>query len=184
MLITGTIFGTGEEYNALNMESQWPGVNGSAIVFQDWLDLIGNWAEEAALQLGGRVPSNFYSKSTAWTPSKLMDSDTIDKMFEYIDNADKGTLSWFLLFDFQGGYTNDIPTNATAYAHRDVLIWLQSYTINLLGPEAQTQIDFLDQVNNLVTNDGAPYAVYPGYVDLLMANGPRLTGVPIFPGCC
>lgn len=75
MVITGTFFGTEEEYNALNMGSQWPGVNGSAIVFQDWLGLVGNWAEEAALQLGGGVPSNFYSKSTAWTPSNLMDSD-------------------------------------------------------------------------------------------------------------
>lgn len=99
--------------------------------------------------------------------------DTIEQMVEYIDNADKGTLSWFLLFDFQGGYTNDSPTNATAYAHRDVRIWLQSYTINLLGPVTQTQIDFLDQVNNLVTNVGAPYAAYPGYVDPLMANGPE-----------
>lgn len=34
-VITGTSFGTEEEYNALNMGGQWPGVNGSAIVFQD-----------------------------------------------------------------------------------------------------------------------------------------------------
>jgi hypothetical protein len=173
MVITGTFFGTEEEYNTLNIGSQWPGVNGSAIVFQDWLGLVGSWAEEAVLQLGGGVPSNFYSKSTAWTPSNLMDSDTIDKMFQYIDSADKGTLAWFILFDFQGGYTNDIPTDATAYAHRDVLIWLQSYSINLLGSVTQTQISFLDQLNTLVTNDKAPYSAYPGYVDPLMANGPE-----------
>jgi hypothetical protein len=33
---------------------------------------------------------------------------------------------------------SDIPTNATSYAHRDVLIWLQSYTINFLGHISQT----------------------------------------------
>jgi hypothetical protein len=54
-------------------------------------------------------------------------------MFEYIDSAGKGTLLWFLLFDFQGGYTSDVPADATSYAHRDVLFWLQSYSINLLG---------------------------------------------------
>lgn len=181
MIITGTFFGTEEEYNALDIGSQWPGVNGSAIVFQDWLGLVGNWAEEAVLQLGGGVPSKFYSKSTAWTPGNLMDSNTIDKMFEYIDSADKGTLAWFILFDFQGGYTNDIPTDATGYAHRDVLIWLQSYSINLLGSVRQTQINFLDEVNTLVTNDGAPYAAYPGYVDPLMTNGPEAYWGPNLP---
>lgn len=173
MAITGTFFGTQEEYDALDIGSQFPGTNGSAIVFQDWLGLVGNWAEEAVLELGGGVPSNFYSKSTSWTPRNLMSSETIDKLFEYIDSADKGTLAWFILFDFQGGYTNDIPTHATSYAHRDVLIWLQSYSINLLGPVSKTQIDFLDQVNKLVTNVKTPYAAYPGYVDPLMPNGPE-----------
>ncbi|KAJ5176363.1 FAD linked oxidase N-terminal [Penicillium canariense] len=173
MIITGTFFGTEEEYNALDLGNQWGGATGSAIVFQDWLGLVGHWAEEAALELVGGVASNFYSKSTAWTPSNLMSSETIDELFNYIDSADKGTLTWFLLFDFQGGYTNDIPADATAYVHRDVLIWLQSYSINLLGSVTQTQINFLEQVNKLVTNDKAPYAAYPGYVDPLMPDGPE-----------
>ncbi|CAI7629535.1 unnamed protein product [Penicillium pancosmium] len=171
LIITGTFFGTEEEYEALDIGSQFPGANGTAVVFQDWLGLVGDWAEEAALELGGGVASNFYSKSTAWTPKNLMSNETIDSLFEYIDTADKGTLIWFLLFDFQGGYTNDIPTDATAYAHRDVLLWLQSYSINLLGSVSQTQIDFLDQVNKLITPDDHPYAAYPGYVDPLMSNG-------------
>lgn len=173
LIITGTFFGTEEEYKALDIGSQFPGANGSAIVFQDWLGLVGDWAEEAALELGGGVAANFYSKSTAWTPKTLMSNDTIDKLFEYVDGADKGTLIWFLLFDFQGGYTNDIPADATAYAHRDVLLWLQSYSINLLGPVTQGQIDFLDQVNKLITPENHPYAAYPGYVDPLMPNGPE-----------
>lgn len=169
--ITGTFFGTQKEYEALDIGSQFPGANGSAIVFQDWLGLVGDWAEEAALELGGGVPSNFYSKSSSWTPRNLMTSETIDKLFEYVDSADKGTPAWFILFDFQGGYTSEIPSDATSYAHRDVLIWLQSYTINPLGPVSQTQIDFLYQVNKLATNDKVPYAAYPGYVDPLMPNG-------------
>jgi hypothetical protein len=173
MVITGTFFGTEEEYNALNIGSQWPGVNGKAIVFQDWLGLVGNWAEDVALKLVGGIPSHFYAKSTAWTPSDLMDSDTIDKMFAYIDSADKGSLAWFVLFDFQGGYTNDIPTDATAYAHRDVLIWMQSYSVSLVGAVRQAQFDFLDDLNTLVTNDKAPYSAYSGYVDPLLPDGPE-----------
>jgi hypothetical protein len=173
MAITGTFFGTKEEYDNLKIDTLFPGANGSAVVFQDWLGLVGHWAEDLVLDLGAGIPTNFYSKSSSWTPQNLMTSETIDKMFEYVDSADKGTLAWFLLFDFQGGYTSDVPASATSYAHRDVLIWLQSYTINLLGPVSQTQIEFLDHVNNLVTNDKRPYAAYPGYVDPLMPNGPQ-----------
>ena len=173
LIITGTFFGTEEEYKALEIGSQFPGTNSSAVVFEDWLGLVGNWAEEAVLQLGGGVPAKFYSKSSSWTPQTLMSNATIDKMFELIDTADKGTLAWFLLFDFQGGYTSQIPSSATSYAHRDVIIWLQSYTINLLGSVSQTQVDFLEQVNKLVTPTDTPYAAYPGYVDPRMEDGAK-----------
>lgn len=171
--ISGTFFGTQAEYDKLNIGSQFPGANGSAIVFQDWLGLVGNWAEEVLIEPLGGLPSNFYSKSTSWTAHNLMTAETIDKFFEYVDSADKGTVAWFLLFDFQGGYTNEVPMHATSYAGRDVLIWFQSYTVNPLGPVTQTQINFLDHVNKLITNDQVPYTAYPGYVDPLLPNGPQ-----------
>ncbi|KAJ5826416.1 hypothetical protein N7474_003554 [Penicillium riverlandense] len=173
LIITGTFFGTMEEFDKLGIDDHFPGANGSAVVIESWLGLVASWAEDAALELGGGVPANFYAKSNSWTKDTLMSDETIDKLFNYIESADKGTLVWFLLFDFQGGFTNTIPTHATSYAHRDVLFWLQSYSINLLGPVSQTQIDFLEHVNTLVSTDGAPYAAYPGYVDPLMPNGPE-----------
>lgn len=171
LIITGTFFGTEEEYEALDIGNQFPGANGSAIVFEDWLSLVGNWAEEVVLELGGGVPANFYTKSNSWTAKNLMSDATIDKLFAYIDSTDKGTFVWFLLFDFQGGYTSTIASDATSYSHRDVLIWLQLYTINLLGPVSQTQIDFLEGANKIGTNHEVPYAAYPGYVDPHMPNG-------------
>lgn len=171
--ISGTFFGTQAEYDKLNISSQFPGANGSAIFIQDWLALVGNWADEVSDSAFGGLPSNFYAKSTSWTPHNLMSSRTIDQLFEYVDNADKGSAVWFILFDFQGGYTNDIPLHATSYAGRDVLIWLQSYTVNPLGPVTQTQINFLDQVNKIATNQKVPYTAYPGYVDPLLPDGPE-----------
>lgn len=170
--ISGTFFGTQAEYDKLDIGSQFPGANGSAIFLQDWLGLVSHWATDVAETAGG-LPSNFYAKSTSWTAHNLMSSETIDRFFEYVDTADKGTATWFILFDFQGGYTNDIPIHATSYAGRDVLIWLQSYTVNPLGSVTQTQINFLDQVNKLVTNDKVRYTAYPGYVDPLLPNGPE-----------
>ncbi|CAG8108813.1 unnamed protein product [Penicillium nalgiovense] len=173
MAISGTFFGTKEEYNSLNLSNKFPGANGDALIFDDWLGLVAHWAEDLILGLAAGIPTNFYAKSTSWTPQTLMTPETIDKMFDYIGAVDKGTLSWFLLFDFQGGYINDIPTNATAYAHRDVLIWLQSYTINLLGHVSQAQINFLNGLHKIVTNGDLPITAYPGYVDPLMPNAPE-----------
>ncbi|KAG0160954.1 hypothetical protein PDIDSM_8486 [Penicillium digitatum] len=170
IVISGTFFGTKEEYDKLKLGSKFPGANGSALVFDDWLGLVAHWAQDLILRLAAGIPTNFYAKSTSWTPQTLMTSETIDKMFEYISTIDKGTLGWFLLFDLQGGYTSDIPTNATSYAHRDVLIWLQSYTINFLGHISQTQINFLDGLNKIVTDMALPYTAYPGYVDPLLPN--------------
>jgi hypothetical protein len=55
LIITGTFFGTQEEYDTLKIGSQFPGSNGTAIVFEDWLGVVGDWAEEATLELGGGV---------------------------------------------------------------------------------------------------------------------------------
>ncbi|KAJ5949670.1 FAD linked oxidase N-terminal [Penicillium verhagenii] len=171
VIISGTYFGTKAEYDELDIWSQFPGANGTAVVFEDWLGLVGEWAEEVALELGGGIPAHFYSKSTAMTYDTLMSSETIDQFFEYVDNTAQGTLLWFLIFDFEGGYTNTIASDATSYAHRDALIWLQTYSINLLGDVTQTQVDFLDGVNQIATSDEAPYAAYAGYVDPRLSNG-------------
>ncbi|KAJ5189057.1 FAD-binding type 2 [Penicillium cf. griseofulvum] len=173
MAITGTFFGTKEEYDKMNLGSRFPGANGSAFVFDDWLGIVTHWAQDLVLRLGAGIPTNFYAKSTSWTSQTLMTPETIDKMFEYIGSVDKGTLGWFLLFDLQGGYTNVIPINATSYAHRDVLLWLQSYTLNFLGHVSQTQINFLDALDKIVTNENLPRAAYPGYVDPLMHSAPE-----------
>lgn len=171
MVISGTYFGTQEEYDALNMASQFPGANGSAIVFEDWLGLVAQWGEEVGLKLTGGIPSNFYAKSTAWTPQDLMSDAAIDQFFEYVETTNKGTPAWFLVFDFEGGFTNQIHPDATSYPHRNVLIWLQTYAINPLGPVTPTTVQFLDKLNQLA-NTSAPYEAYPGYVDPLLPNGP------------
>lgn len=180
MLISGTYFGTKKEYDELNMASQFPGANGSAIVLQDWLGLVAHLGEEVGLKLGGDIPSNFYSKSTAWTPQDLMSDAEIDHFFEYVETANKGTPTWFLVFDFEGGFTNQVPSDATSYPHRNVLIWLQTYAVNPLGPVTPTMVHFLEKMNQLA-NTSAPYEAYPGYVDPLLPNGPSAYWGPNLP---
>ncbi|KAL4898340.1 hypothetical protein BDV59DRAFT_206836 [Aspergillus ambiguus] len=177
IMITGTFFGSEEEYEKLRIAEEFPGSNNSSsIVFKDWLGLVASWGEDVALEFGGGIPAHFYSKSRSFTTESLLSDTEIEAMFEYIDNVDKGTLLWFAIFDFQGGATNDVPSGATSYAHRDSLIWLQSYAINLFGEISGTTVDFLDHLNVVTLAKNAtsiPYAAYPGYVDPRLNNGPE-----------
>ena len=175
IMISGTYLGSKAEYDALGIADKFPGSNNSStIVFDDWLGLVGHWAEDITLELLGGIPAYFYSKSRAFTQESLMSSSDADHMFEFIDNADKGTPVWFVIFDLAGGAVNDVPVDATAYSHRDVVFWLQSYAVNPLGEISQTTHDFLDRLNELTAagnvNDGLSYQAYPGYIDPRLPN--------------
>lgn len=57
---TGTYFGTRDEYNQLNFEQRLT-KNATAVsvsVVDDWLSIVGNWAETEALKIVGGVVSN------------------------------------------------------------------------------------------------------------------------------
>lgn len=119
--------------------------------------------------------AHFYAKSLPFSNTSLIPDSVVDDFFEYIDTADKGTLLWFIIFDLEGGAISDVPTDATAYAHRDALFWLQSYAINLLGNVTATTNTFLNDVNDIFITEmpNATFGAYPGYVDPELTNGPE-----------
>ena len=172
MILTGNFYGSKEEFEKLGLEERFPlGKSGNVVVLDDWLGMTGHAVEDLALKLGN-TPASFYSKSMAFTQNSLMPNSTIEKLFYYLDTAKKDTLAWFIDFDLQSGATSDYPMDSTAYAHRDVLYWLQSYAINLAGPISNTTYDFLDGINDVIA-EGVPDAAtraYPGYVDPRMPN--------------
>lgn len=168
MILTGNFYGSKEEFDDLGLADRFPIRNpGNIVVLTDWLGMTGHAVEDLVLEIGGGLPAPFYSKSMAFTPRSLMPYSTIEKLIHYLDKTDKGTLAWFIDFDLQSGATSDYPANATAYAHRDALYWLQSYAISLTGPVSNTTVDFLDGINKVIA-EGVPEAdqrAYPGYVD-------------------
>jgi Berberine and berberine like len=119
--------------------------------------------------------AHFYAKSLPFSNTTLIPNSVVDDFFEYIDTADKGTLLWFIIFDLEGGAISDVPTDTTAYAHRDALFWLQSYAINLLGNVSTTTNTFLNDVNDIFITEmpNAAFGAYPGYVDPQLTNGPE-----------
>ena len=176
VILSGNFYGTKDQYDELGIDKYFPIKGpGNVVILNDWLNMTGSAVTELALQIGGAVQTHFYSKSMAFTPSTLMSSSTIDELFYYFDTADKGTLLWFLEFDLEGGAINDPPMNTTAFAHRDVLYWVQSYIINLFGPVSNASTDFLMGINDIVCklNPKPCLRAYPGYVDPLLPNAQK-----------
>ncbi|KAJ7708857.1 hypothetical protein B0H17DRAFT_1191356 [Mycena rosella] len=176
MIISGTYFGTRDEYNALNFEQRLT-QNATAVsvsVLDDWLSLVGNWAETEALKLVGGVSGPFYSKSLTFTATTLIPAAGIQALFEYFDSADKGTLIWFAIFDVEGGAVNDVAQNATAYAHRDAQFYMQTYAVGV-GSLSNTTTAFVTGMSDTVTNSmpGVQFGAYAGYVDPKLADGPQ-----------
>ena len=173
MIISGTFFGSQEEFDSLNLQGVFPKHQKSKVlVFKDWLGLVTHWTEDIGLHLVGGTPCAFYSKCLAFKPSDLMPSSCVDDLFNYLDTADKGTLLWFLNFELQAGETNDIPTNATAYAHRDVLFYMESFGIDI-GRVSHTTRNFITGINDTITTQmpNTTFGSYPGYVDPELPNG-------------
>ncbi|KAF4551896.1 FAD-binding domain-containing protein 21 [Elsinoe fawcettii] len=172
--ITGTYYGSQAEFDALNLRSQLPGgvdlkVN---LVSDVVIDLIQS-TTKTGLDLFGGLSAHFYSKSLTFTPQTLLDDKTIDALFQYLERTDAGTLLWFVIFDLEGGYINTVPADKTAYPHRNVLYFLQSYAVSLVNTQQKTY-SFLDGINEVVRN-GVPDArgAYAGYVDPRLSDGQR-----------
>lgn len=171
ILLSGTFFGSRDEWKTLEREMNFPAADkGSTIVLTDWLGMVASQAEDLIFQVVGGIPCAFYAKSMSFTDT--IPDGNIDSLFKYLDSTTKGTPAWFIIFDLEAGATNDVPVNATAYAHRETIIWMQSYAVSLLGPVSQTTKGFLNEISNVVSasRPGASYGAYPGYVDPLLEN--------------
>jgi len=139
---------------------------------RSWIGHVLAQAQKEALRLGD-VPNSFYSKSLGFTRQQLMSREEVTALFNWVDDAQKGTLAWFIIFDATGGIIQDIPHNATAYAHRDKVLFYQSYAINVLRVSSTTR-QFLEEFHRRVvqySSNNQPYpGTYPGYVDPYLKN--------------
>ncbi|KAH6654905.1 hypothetical protein BKA67DRAFT_518023 [Truncatella angustata] len=168
LVITATFYGTEEEFEATGIPDRIP-TGKISVVLDDWLGVLTQQAEDAALYLSD-VRTAFTSRSLAFRQDELLTREEIDSMMSYLDNADHGTLLWFLIFDVTGGAINDIAMNATAYSHRDKIMFCQGYGIGV-PTLSQTTKDFMDGIiTNIQSTAEQTLTTYPGYVDPALAN--------------
>jgi hypothetical protein len=184
MIVTGTFFGSQQEYDALGMEAVLPKPHKSdvVVIIDNWLGVVTHWKEDLGLHLVGGVQCAFYSKCLAFKTTDLMPSACIDNLFDYLETAKKGTALWFLNFELQGGAINDIAADKFAYAHRDVLMYMESFGIDI-GRVSPTTRAFITGINNVITSamSGTKFGSYPGYVDPELKNGQEAYWGPNLP---
>ena len=178
LTISVTFYGTDEEFDKLKFKKNFPGNQSEkTLVFDDYLGLVLHWAEEVALELISDIPAHTYTKTLTFDQCDRIPDLAIDKMFRYLEHARKGTPIWFAIFDLAGGAVNDVDQNATAYAHRSALYYLQSYVVNPVGPVSNESKKFLKGLNKIIRDSmaeaGEPLdlGAYPGYVDLELGAG-------------
>jgi len=179
-IITGFYFGSEKEFSALNLQSAIPGLNvpASNIRVVDAAIAVGHDLSELGLDLFGGLPTNFYSKSLAFTEKTLMTDKGIDAMFQYFgatsSNLELLGVPWFVIFDLEAGKINEVPQDATAYAFRDAIYFLQSYAVDLLGLFTKQQRGFLDGLNKvIIDNNPNVEGSYPGYVDPFLPDAQK-----------
>ena len=162
-IITGTFYGTEEEYEATGIPDKIPSGGSIEVKLMSWLGSLTHQAEIAGLGLA-ELPTHFVSRSLAFREEDMLSNDTIDDLFTYLDEADKGTLIWALIFNSEGGAMADF-TQGNSYPHRDKLMMYQSYVIGIPDINDATR-EFVDEVQRRV-RDGAPDAstTYAGYID-------------------
>jgi hypothetical protein len=145
----------------------------------DWPRLIEEWAGGRFLsRILGRA-SAFHHKSCNLPADQQITSISITELFAHLDSAKKGTPMWFLIFDLAGGAVNDVPEDATAFAHRNVGIYCQAYAVSMFMRVSLTSKNFVEELNGIVVaglskedRDGVP-DVYPAYVDPDLRNPQR-----------
>lgn len=176
ILLEGIFYGSKEEYDALDLEKRFPPKNpGNIVILTDWLGMISHGLEDIILRVAGGLSTYFYAKSLGFTQKTLIPESAIDELFDYIEKTNPGTLAWFITMDLEGGAIKEVASDATAYAHRDVLFLAQFFTINPLGPVSQTAYGFIDGLYNVLAKavpESAEHA-YPGCPDPRMSDAQK-----------
>ena len=179
-IITGTFYGTRAEWDASGIAAKLPKTGNSTLVVNDWLGSLAHDAENEALYLSN-LATPFYSKSLAFTKDTLVPTSKFRDIFRWVDQQDKGTLLWFIIFDASGGAVGDVPMSGTSYAHRDKLLFYQSYVVGL--PLLGKTKDFVTNFHNKILAAAPPgtKGTYAGYVDPALTDGQQQYWGPNLP---
>lgn len=177
-MISGTFYGSKKDFELSGILNRLPKGGKGNYAVTHWLASLATRAEHAAVRLSN-MPTPFYSKSLGFTREDVLSYDAILNIVHFVDGAYKRTPMWFIIFSATGAAVSDVPMNATAYAHRDKVIFYESYVIGtplIPGGLPPSDHQFLTDFHQVVLAN-LPRAAdeygrtYPGYTDRALEDG-------------
>jgi len=123
------------------------------------------------------VHDTFYAKSLMTPEASPMTLNALNAFMSYLGSAGfKADTNWFVQIELYGGTNsaiNNVPLDATAFAHRSSMFTIQFYTSSKTPPFPADGISFVDgMVSSILDNEPADwnYGAYPNYIDNLLVN--------------
>ncbi|KAL2693471.1 hypothetical protein Neosp_000031 [[Neocosmospora] mangrovei] len=165
VIISGVFFGKEADYKALNFESRIPGITErNTVAGLNWMGHMNRTFDSISNIFPDQ--SYFYAKDTAISYSTLPSNDSIDSVFEHLQNSESGSKSWFVLVDLYGGAVNHVSSDATAFPHRNLAYFFALYA-QTESETSQTAHEFADKAV-LIYQGSQPekYLSYAGYTNL------------------
>ncbi|KAF4867625.1 FAD-linked oxidoreductase sorD [Colletotrichum siamense] len=159
--ISATWYGSWEELHQSNIMGRLPAGGAASLSQETWDSSIAKNAAEESRHLSAS-PGKFFSKGLGFTPDDILSRPAIAELFESLESQAEEN-SWSIRFQAVGGAISEVPTGATAFAHRDKFMFYQSYAAG----DCKTTKNFLEnfhrEILNIVPTEAT--GTYPGFVD-------------------
>lgn len=169
----GTYFGTPEEFKS-KIQPEFlrtlPTPAATTVKAYDWIGYLTLLSDQDTIKeplTGYDKHDNFFAKSIAWPEENGVSKDSLDAMFDYIQNTPAPT-SYFVIINLYGGpgsKINNKDDNFAAYSDRG-----SSYIAQLYGFKENAggeSIPYINGLTNAITSAApdTPFGAYLNYVD-------------------
>ncbi|KAK2924960.1 FAD-binding, type PCMH, subdomain 2 [Fusarium oxysporum f. sp. vasinfectum] len=168
--ITATWFGTRQDFDQSSIAERL-GLKLTPVE-SSWVN-TKRWQYENAVLTLSDIPTEFFSRSLGFTADDATSFNATERLVQLIAaNKSQSKLKWFCIFDATGGKVAEPAMDSTAYAHRDKVMFYQSYLYNIWAPLTAKEKGLLNGIHE-TTVGGIPTrspSTYPGYIDPLLEN--------------
>lgn len=192
--LAGGWYGPADDFDAIIAPylDELPPPSAQTITPGTYIESVQNLGGLGRLNTNGIPDSNdtFYAKSLMTPEASPMTSTALNAFMSYLgDVGFTADTSWFVQFELYGGTNsaiNNVPLNATAFAHRSSLFTIQFYTSapGNVPPFPDDGFTLLDgMVSSILNNEPSDwdYGAYTNYIDDLLVNWQTLYYGPHYP---
>ncbi|KAK1658692.1 hypothetical protein BDP55DRAFT_389734 [Colletotrichum godetiae] len=167
--ISSTWFGSEAELEQAGILSRIKIADPSITTYREtWEGSLARLAAEEALHTAP-IPNKLYSKSLGLSSSDVLSKVEVARILASLP-AELMAEDWSIKFQAAGGAVTDISDGATAYAHRDKVMFYQSYAADASKATRTSLGNFHRELSNTLPQAAG---TYPGFVDTELRDAQR-----------